>query len=461
MHGVRSLTSLAVAVFLAVPVLVLGGPGAGAAGSKPKVTASGFTFVPDDSGGTFAGEVTAAAVVENPTGKVATAVRVVLAMKDDRGRVIQEDEQTISYIAPGDEAYAVWTTTYPQTKVPSELAAKVSDPGELVSPRAWAEDAQYALGAGEFGADAPIPISDVAVEFADLRYHDAGLQSSIVGTVRSTSGEELTGLDVTCAAFEGDAVVGGGHMVLPVIPEGGDAGIQAMNLTEGLAPDEFRCSARVEYLRARVGTLDDALVVSDAGFSLTSIGDYTMGAVVENPSDKWAWGLDVAFDVLDAAGRVVGARVESEPLYVPPGGTVYVAPTLPGSPAEYAGAPASLRVHANAGVFLKAGRAIKEEAGFDPAAWTFEFSDLAIVDGNVTGTITSRAKRPLNALEVTCGLFRGVTIVGGASSAVDESELGGPLRPGAPAPFEVGAALDGTGADSVRCVGTITGLSDV
>jgi hypothetical protein len=461
---------LVAALVIAAPI-AFGIPASAAVptAAKPKVTASGFTFVPTDPGSTFAGDVTAAAVVENPTEKVAVDVVVTLTLEDQRKRVITDSEFHLSYVAPGDEAYAIWDTTYPETKVPVALTAKVTSVGELMSARAWAQDAQYSLGVGEFGADQPIPIEDVAVEFSDLRYHDSttdtaasGLASSIVGTARSVAGEELTGLDVTCAAFENGDVTGGGHVVLPIIPEGGEAGIQASGLLGGLAPDELRCSGRVEYLRARVGTLDDALVVADAGFSLTSIEEYTMGAVIENPTDKWAWGLDVAFDVLDADGRVIGSRTASEPIYVAPQSVVYVAPGLPGAPNEFAGAPTQLRVLVTAGVFHKPGRAIKDEAGFDPAAWKFEFTDLSLDDsGHVTGTIVSRSKKPLDALDISCGLFRGEAIVGAASSTVDESELGGPLEPGKPAKFEVGVALDSASADSFGCVGTITGLSDV
>jgi hypothetical protein len=436
--------------------------------SKPKIAQSGFTFTPGDEDDTFAGEVTAAAVVENPTSKVAAGVEVTLTFKDRGGRTIIDSRYTLEYIAPGDESYAVWSTTYPETKVPAKLTAKITDPGELVSRTAWAEDAQFSLGAGEFGADNPISIDDVAVEFADLRYYDStvdtlesGLASSIIGTARSASGDELTGLDVTCAAFEGGEVVGGGNTVLPVIPEGEEAGIQATGLKGGLNPDEVRCSGRLQYLRARVGTLDDQLTVSDAGFTLTSIDEYTMGAVIENPSDLWAWGLDYAFDVLDANGRVIGSRTGSVPLYVAPQSSVYVSPNLAGYPTEFDGTPASLRVLATAGVFLRAGKPIKQEAGFDPAKWTFEFSDLALQDGHVTGTVTSHANRSVNALDISCGLFRDGAIVSAVTNAVDDTELGGQLEPQKGRTFEVGVALDAAAPDDISCVGTIGQLSDI
>jgi hypothetical protein len=462
--------SLPIALALVVSVALVAPVGAArSTGSKPRVVDAGFTFVPSDPGSTFAGDVTGAAVVENPSTKVAVDVEVTLTLNDERGRLIIDDATRLAYIAPGAEAYVPWNTTYPETKVPVEVTAKITDPGELISPREWAEDAQFELGVGEFGAEDPIPIDDVAVEFSDLGYHDSsietaasGLASSIIGVARSVSGEELTGLDVTCAAFEGGDVVGGGHMVLPIIPEGAEAGIQASGLLGGLTPDDARCSARVEYLRARVGTLDDALTVTDAGFRVTSIDEYTMGAVIENPTDKWAWGLDVAFDVLDASGRVVGSRRTSEPLYVAPNSTVYASPEVAGSPNDFAGTPADLRVLVTAGVFLRSGRPIKDEAGFDPAAWEFEFADLRLAErGNVVGTITSRAKKPLNAVQVTCGAFAGGSIIGAAANTLSDDDVGGLLEPGEPTEIEVQALFSGLGADEFRCVATITGLSDV
>lgn len=434
--------------------------------AKPKVTASGFTFLPDEPGSTFAGEVTAAAVVKNPTGKVAVGVEVMLTLKDNSGRTIIEDQTTLAYIAPGDDSYATWTTTYPETKVPVSLKAKITDPGEMMSVRAWGQDAQY-----DFQADKPIAIDDVALEFSDLRYRDStipatdpnGIGSSIVGTVRSASGKELAGLDVTCAAFSGGDVVGGGHMVLPIIPEGGEAGIQAPNLLGSLEPDDLQCSGRVEYLAARVGARDEQLVVQDAGVSLlTTLEEYSMGAVIENPTDLYAWGVDVSFDILDADGRVIGSRSTEIPMYVPPHGTVYAAPSLPGTPREFPGTPSSLRVLTNAYAFQRPGRAIKDEAGFDPAAWKFEFADVTFDDrGHVVGTITNRSKKSVNGVDVVCGLFTAGAIVGATWEGLDEFDLGSQLLPGKALDIEVGVDLDSTGADEVRCVATIGQLSEV
>ena len=439
-----------------------------ASASKPRITESGFTFTPGDPGDSFAGEVTAAAVVENPTAKVATGLEVTFSFKARGGKTIADYSYSIEYIAPGDEAYAVYGSVYPETQVPTKVVAKITDPGELVSTRAWADDAQYSLAPDVNAADAPISINDVALEFSDLRYHDStvdttasGLASSVIGTVRSTSGQELTGLEISCAAFESGAPVGGGSRFLPVIPEGEAAGLQVTGFKGGLTPDDVRCSGRVQYLGAHVGAPDEQLTAPDAGFTLLSIEEYAMGAVIENPTDLWAWGLNYSFDVLDASGRVIGSQTGDVPIYIAPGASVYVTPNLGGFPNEYDGTPASLRVLATATAFRESGKPIKQEAGFDPGAWEFEFSDLTLEDGHVTGSITSRAKKSLNALDISCGLFRGGAIVAAARDAVDDSELGGLLEPGQATEFELGVALDAAAPDEIRCSGSIGQLSDL
>lgn len=141
----------------------------------------------------------------------------------------------------------------------------------------------------------------MVLEFTDLRYHDDGLRSSIVGAVRARSGLELTGLRVECVAFQGGKLVAGGHIDLPVIPAGGEAGVQAWGPLGGLAPDDLRCSGALANLNAGVGSFDTALVVRDQGFSGTA-DEYTAGALIENPSDEYAYGLEVGFDFLDAGG---------------------------------------------------------------------------------------------------------------------------------------------------------------
>ncbi|MSO78463.1 MAG: hypothetical protein EXQ79_02520 [Acidimicrobiia bacterium] len=464
--GSSRILAVIIAAALGAPIAFAGTAAATAhVAARPKVTASGFTFNPDEPDATYAGEVTAAAVVSNPTGKVAVDVVVVLTLKDQRGRTIIDNQTTLAYIAPGDDSYATWTTTYPEKKVPVKLTAKVTGVGEMMSARAWGEDAQY-----DFQTDTPVALADVALEFADLTYQDSsipasdpmGIASSIVGSVRSVSGNELAGLDVTCVAFEGSDVVGGGHMVLPIIPEGAEAGVQAPNLVGGLEPDDLRCSGRVEYLEARVGARAEQLTVQDAGFALTSLDEYSVGAVIENPTDQFAWGVHVVFDVLAADGKVIGSRSSDVPLYVAPHSTVYAAPLLPGTPREFAGTPFSLRVLTNAYAFQRPGRAIREEAGFDPAAWKFEISDVGLDgSGHAVGTITNRSKKAVNAVDMICGLFSGGAMVGATSESLDESDLGSQLVPGKALKFEVGVSLDSTGANDVRCVATISQYSDV
>jgi hypothetical protein len=420
-----------------------------------QVSKVGFTYVKPSKGVTY-GALSAAAVVRNPTKQVATDFTVTLAAKDAKGRTIDTRDATISYLGPGEEAVAVWTAGWAETKAAARLTAKVSDPGTFVSAGAWASDAQF-----KFGADHPVKIGDVALEFADVRYHDAGLLSSIIGTVRNRGGSEVAGLQVTCAALQGGNVVGGGLAIVPVAPAGGDAAFQTGNLVTGMHPDSYACSGRLEYLAARIGTRADQLTVKQSGFSITSIDNYSIGAVIENPTDKWAWGLEVGWDDLDATGRVIGADSATEPIYIAPHGVVYVSAGNAGSVGYYDGTVASLRVHANATSFQRPGRAIKKEAGFDPASYRFEFSNLRVAQRGVNGTITSRSKKPLNALQISCGLFRGTTMVGATSTTADDTELGGILQPGKPASFQAGASdLIALGADTIHCVGTVTGLSD-
>lgn len=129
--------SLVIVTALMLPVALVSTSATAAAAAGPSVTATGFTFVPDTSpSAAFAGDLTGGAVVENTTNKVATDVEVTLVVKDARGKKIADSTETLAYIAPGDEAYVEWGTTYPYKAVPATMTGKVTGVGTMMSQKA-------------------------------------------------------------------------------------------------------------------------------------------------------------------------------------------------------------------------------------------------------------------------------------------------------------------------------------
>jgi hypothetical protein len=193
----------------------------------------------------------------------------------------------------------------------------------------------------------------------------------------------------------------------------------------------------------------DSLTV-ESGFS-TAANSGTQhtssGAVVTNGGGKSACGVQVQFNLLDAAGTTIDTGTETIDI-IPAGATAIVAPTILGFDK---GVPASLNVAVVKVDDFVGGTTLNDCDGFTilkgiPVEVVSPTIDRAQFASGIKGQLMNSSTELVETAYIDCVYRAGGVVVGGESTASLD-----PIPPGGSVAFSAGLGLVPDTADAVEC----------
>jgi len=409
----------ALATASVVALLVVGGsvgaPAAttAAAASKLKITAAGFTAERSEVSSEDV-NLDAAAVVRNPTDKVAIDVVYAVRVKDTKGKLIEESTSNrVDYLLPG-ESYLVQDMDFFDLgdREVGEVKFRITEIDEFVSLGKWE------VFDGNPGTD--VAAADL-LSFSDLSVQQTDFVFDVLhGSVTNTSDKLLSGspfsVDTRCALFRDGEVVGGGYDQIKVLPPGQPVALMD-KLSQGMDPDEIRCDGTVSPMSTlEVDSDASKFETVDVTLTGTVVDELRVAATIRTTSDNVPTSVSADWEFKDAQGRAVGSAFESFDLgYLLPG----VEATVDGGPEDprfLTGTPASVEIRIAATEYMTP-KAFKDVYGFAPDKSPFEVTDVEHSQDNtiatITGTVKNRAKRDFDVL-VHCAVYAGDTLLGSA-----------------------------------------------
>lgn len=211
----------------------------GVAGSELQVQAA-FAYHPGGVSGTH--DVNIGATIFNPTEKVALWVTVDVDMLDAQGRFTHVATIDEAYVLPGETVY---TGAFPVPDV-------ATDPPASLRPRVFVRewgDPKNATLASQEALDLTSYTFDVAGASA---YQRLGMLM-FGGSVTNRSSVGMEGLTVSCTAFAGGSIVGGGRWTLGPAPVGVAVPFEIITGYTGALPaDEVRCTVHLTSISAPI-----------------------------------------------------------------------------------------------------------------------------------------------------------------------------------------------------------------
>jgi hypothetical protein len=193
----------------------------------------------------------------------------------------------------------------------------------------------------------------------------------------------------------------------------------------------------------------DSLTV-ESGFSTAANSgsqQTSSGAVVTNGGGKSACGVQVQFNLLDAAGTTIDTGTETIEI-IPAGATAIVAPTILGF---NKGVPASLNVAVVKVDDFVGGTTLNDCDGFTilkgiPVEVVSPTIDRAQFASGIKGQLMNSSTDLVETAYIDCVYRAGGVVVGGESTASLD-----PIPPGGSVAFSAGLGLVPDTADAVEC----------
>jgi hypothetical protein len=370
-------------------------------------------------------------------------------LKDSTGTVLETSSGNYPYVLPGETVY---------------LSTQESTDAEVASVDFSIKSARFVDAKLFETRYAPTSVTSKklgvspgeVIKVSDVRYHGWGTGdgADILGSFTSSAKVPVSDVVISCALFKGGKVIGGSYDVYDAnVPPKKPVGFAAGLRVDGLSPDEVRCGSLLNSgSEAIVGDLTK-LVVSETALSADTAhaDDYGVAAAIRNGTKQTTSSVNVEFDVLDKAGRIIG-HVDDLAGYIFAGETAYEGDdSVPGY--HFDGTPASVR--AMVGGDTIADSEFQERYGLPVNQAKFTFSNLNYQVGrfgdDLIGTVAA-VNTPMQVeVEAHCGVYKDGKLSGSGFDFVD-------IPAGQPANFEA-STTTGAGPGEVRCNANVSSVT--